>query len=50
MCGLPVMAASMGGTAVCPWCDCGWNRDGTQWTWDQFAAIQRRMEARKRNG
>ena len=22
-CGLPVMAASMGGTACCPWCDMG---------------------------
>ena len=22
-CGEPVVAASMGGTAVCPWCDCG---------------------------
>ncbi len=23
VCGEPVMAASMGGTVVCPWCDCG---------------------------
>ena len=29
MCGLPVGAASMGGTDVCPSCDCGVNRDGS---------------------
>ncbi len=23
LCGEPVVAASMGGTVVCPWCDCG---------------------------
>jgi hypothetical protein len=23
VCGLPVVWASMGGTAVCSWCDCG---------------------------
>jgi len=28
-CGLPVVEASMGGTALCPWCDTGKNRDGT---------------------
>jgi hypothetical protein len=27
-CGLPVMAASMGGTVLCSWCDCGNGRDG----------------------
>jgi uncharacterized Zn finger protein (UPF0148 family) len=31
ICGLPVVAASMGGTDVCPWCDCGIYRDGTRW-------------------
>ena len=30
VCGLPVGAASMGGTAVCPSCDCGRFRDGEQ--------------------
>jgi hypothetical protein len=29
MCGLPVVEASMGGTVVCPWCDCDLYRDGT---------------------
>lgn len=29
-CGLPVVEASMGGTTVCPWCDCGVYRDGTR--------------------
>lgn len=23
VCGEPVTKASMGGTAICPWCDCG---------------------------
>ena len=31
-CGKPVVAASMGGTAICPWCDMGKHRDGTKWT------------------
>lgn len=26
VCGKPVMEASVGGTAVCPWCDCGVER------------------------
>ena len=30
-CGLPVLDASMGGTALCPWCDCGTYRDGCAW-------------------
>ena len=30
ICGLPVVHASMGGTNVCPWCDCGRYRDGTE--------------------
>lgn len=29
-CGLPVVEASMGGTDVCPWCDCGYYRDGSK--------------------
>ena len=33
ICGQPVMEASMGGTDVCPWCDCGYHRDGTKWTY-----------------
>jgi len=32
ICGLPVGSASMGGTVVCPACDCGVYRDGTQMT------------------
>lgn len=27
-CGLPVVEASVGGTAVCPWCDMGIDRSG----------------------
>ncbi len=26
LCGEPVVSASMGGTVVCPWCDCGTSR------------------------
>ena len=32
MCGLPVEEASVGGTAICPWCDMGKHRDGKDWT------------------
>jgi len=30
ICGLPVIHASMSGTDVCPYCDCGRYRDGTE--------------------
>ncbi len=41
VCGLPVISASMGGTVICPWCDCGVYRDGTrQMTFDR-AKIKR---------
>jgi hypothetical protein len=30
VCGLAVVEASMAGTAICPWCDCGTNRDGSR--------------------
>jgi hypothetical protein len=32
VCGKPVIEASMGGTDVCPWCDCGDYRDGCKWS------------------
>jgi hypothetical protein len=32
LCQLPVREASMSGTAICPWCDCGYFRDGERWT------------------
>jgi len=44
-CGLPVMLASMGGTRLCPWCDCAVHRDGTKWTFDE--ALNRRLLRRK---
>ena len=31
-CGLPVVEASVGGTAVCPWCDMGVDR----WSGERF--------------
>ena len=34
-CGLPVESASMGGTNLCPACDCGVYRDGTRWTYKE---------------
>lgn len=34
-CGLPVVEASVGGTVVCPWCDCGHYRDGSEWTFHE---------------
>jgi hypothetical protein len=36
ICGKPVIAASMGGTDVCSWCDCGVNRDGTKKDWKKL--------------
>lgn len=42
ICGLPVCEASMGGTDVCPWCDCGNNRDGTKWTYRQLQDLMAR--------
>ena len=42
VCGLPVTAASMGGTDVCPWCDSGVNRDGTYWSPQQASEFYRR--------
>jgi len=32
ICGLPVIKASMGGTTICPWCDCGRHRNGDRFT------------------
>lgn len=43
MCGLPVIAASMGGTVVCPWCDCGKHRDGTSWTTEDAEKAAKRF-------
>jgi len=34
-CGLPVVAASVGGTRICPWCDCGKHRNGKNWTLEE---------------
>ena len=45
MCGLPVVSASVGGTAICPWCDSGYNRDGTRWTFQQAEAAFARASA-----
>lgn len=48
ICGLPVIAASMGGTDVCPWCDCGKYRDGTSWSLtDSLDIAEIRRKAKK---
>lgn len=44
-CRLPVVEASMGGTVCCPWCDCGRNRDGSEWTTAQFHERMRSYRA-----
>ena len=43
MCGQPVVEASMGGTVVCPWCDCGMTRDGRRWTLAECFDAHRRF-------
>lgn len=46
-CGQPVISASMGGTAICSWCDCGKYRDGSEWSvGDALDPEQRRAKAR----
>jgi hypothetical protein len=50
MCELPVVSASMGGTAVCPWCDCGKNRDGTKWSGEDAARAARNYQKNTRDG
>jgi hypothetical protein len=41
-CGQPVLFASMGGTAICSWCDCGKYRDGSDWAVDDALNTERR--------
>ena len=45
MCGEPVGEASMGGTVVCPSCDCGVTRDGRKWTFAECFAAHERFAA-----
>jgi len=47
VCGLPVTEASMSGTVICPWCDCGKNRDGTPWTYKDAIRAGNRIMAVK---
>lgn len=47
MCGLPVTAASMGGTVICPWCDSGIHRDGRDWTYGETLEFGRRFKESK---
>jgi hypothetical protein len=43
MCGLPVEEASVGGTDVCPACDCGYHRDGRQWSYRDYLKFTQRQ-------
>ena len=47
-CGLPIESASVGGTNLCPACDCGAYRDGTKWTYketmNQLLIVKRAKE------
>lgn len=50
MCGEPVVEASMGGTVICPWCDCGYHRDGRKWSFrDLVRASERYKENKERH-
>lgn len=53
-CEQPVVELSIGGSAVCPWCDTGSNRDGTPWDYDtmkaRFANFRRRLAMVEHNG
>ena len=46
-CGLAVVSASMAGTKVCPWCDCGVYRDGTRWSIEDAVDESRRKAKAK---
>lgn len=48
-CGLPVVEASVGGTALCPWCDMGVNRDGTRQEIFPRAATDEELRAGKQH-
>jgi hypothetical protein len=41
-CGLPVVNASMGGTLICPACDCGMHRDYRKWTYRETLEFGKR--------
>lgn len=45
-CEEPVQALSVGGSAVCPWCDMGRNRDGSLWTYETMKARFNNYERR----
>ena len=45
ICDLPVVEASMGGTTICPWCDCGVYRDGVRWESMDSEKIKRKKAA-----
>jgi hypothetical protein len=44
ICDLPVTDASFGGTDMCPWCDSGYNRDGTTWTETDFSRFLKKCQ------
>jgi len=47
MCGLEAGAGSMGGPAICPSCDCGFYRDGSEFSYRDLVTpgqIQRKAD------
>lgn len=47
MCGEPVGEASMGGTVICPDCDCGYTHDGRKWTIGEAMEAARRFKEKR---
>lgn len=45
-CDEPVGSLSLGGSAICPYCDCGHHRDGRQWTAEESAAFHENAKKR----
>jgi len=48
-CGLPVVEASMGGTALCPWCDTGKDRQGNDMMYRPRLAADEELSLGKSN-
>lgn len=49
-CGEPVIEASMCGTAICPWCDCGTHRDGRKWTFKEMMKFGENVRRNREGG
>ncbi len=45
-CESPVVYLSMGGPAICPTCDCGYNHDGTKWSYADYDKVRKNAQQR----